>query len=207
MAQTTTTLLTHELPFRPAPAQPRPQWDLNYLQGRLVELSGNGNSAALTVASRLIFEAQEGDEPVAWVTNQDSIFFPPDFAGGGVDLSALPIVQTVSTEQCMKAADILLQSGSFGLLIIDIGKCAGIRLAVQTRLAGQARHHDTAVVLITYKAASAETLGSLVSLRVETQRKRVDFNQYHCTIKALKDKQRGPGWSYREEHCGPVGLS
>ena len=205
MAQTAS--LTNILPFRSVSVQTPTQWGLGALRGRLVELSSAGNSAALTITSTLLFEAQDGDEPVAWITHQNGLFFPPDFAECGIDLSALPIVQVADMSQCLKAADMLLQSGAFSLLVVDLGKCFDIRLSAQTRLASRARHHNTAVLLMTEKPAAHASAGSLVSLRIETSVERVGFDQFECTVRALKDKHRGPGWSYTEGHSGPVGLS
>ena len=205
MAQTA--LLTSISPFRPVTTRPQIQWGLGALRGRLIELSGTGNSSALTITSSLLLEAQEGDEPVAWITHQNSLFFPPDFDACGVDLSALPIVQMSDMSQCLKATDMLLQSGAFSMLVVDVGRCFDIRLSVQTRLASKARHHNTAVLLMTEKPSAQASAGSLVSLRIETSVRRVGFDKFDSTVRALKDKHRGPGWSYTEERCGPVGLS
>ena len=205
MAQTTAT--SSLIPFRPASSVPRHDWGLEALHGRLVELSGVGNTATLTITAGLIYEAQENDEPVAWVTHRDSLFFPPDFDARGIDLAALPIIRVPAVFHSLKATDILLRSGAFGLIVVDIGANIDIRLAIQTRLAGLARHHHSAVVLITEKKKAAATAGSLVSVRVESHSHRIEFDRYTCTIEAIKDKRVGPGWSHSEEHCGPLGLS
>ena len=65
--------------------------------------------------------------------------------------------------------------------------------------------HDAAIVCLTEKAADAASLGSLVSLRVEALRQRAD-DGFRCTVRALKDKRRGPGWSGSEVLRGPAGL-
>src|SRR5262245_32467527 len=64
----------------------RDDFDLSTFTGRLVEFSGWQSSARLTAAIGLVIEAQKKNEPVAWVTLQDSSFFPPDVAASGVDL-------------------------------------------------------------------------------------------------------------------------
>ena len=52
-------------------------WQLSGFSGRLIEISGNRASASLTLAFRLVHEAQRQGEPVAWISRRDSVFFPP----------------------------------------------------------------------------------------------------------------------------------
>ena len=76
----------------------------------------------------------------------------------------------------------------------------------QTRLAGQARKHNTALICITEKEITEPSLGSLVSLRVHTERLPQKGYQIVCRANALKDKRLGPGWSHAEICHGPNGL-
>src|SRR6185369_4959976 len=70
-----------------------PGWDLSELCGRLVELGAPGAAGTLTLALRLVLDAQERGEPAAWLTDRESCFYPPDAADGGVDLDALVMVR------------------------------------------------------------------------------------------------------------------
>jgi recombination protein RecA len=193
-----------------APPLPLPEqrWGLDALRGRLVELSARGATATLTVATELVFEAQHAAEPVAWVTLSNTTFYPPDLAASGVDLSALVVVRVHDATAAARAAERLLRSSAFGLVILDFGGTSSIDVptAHQGRLATLAQTHDAAVVCITDKSAEAPSLGSLVSLRAEALRLHASDNDYDVTLRALKDKRRGPGWSRTIKLHGPPGF-
>ncbi len=182
-------------------------WHLDTLSGRLVEVSGGRSSASLTLVFRLVLEAQRRSEPVVWISDRDSVFFPPDAAETGVDLKALAVVWTGRTLDAARAADHLLRSGGFGLVVVDLGlRQASLPLHAQMRLAGLAKKHDCALVCITEKESTHPSIGSLVSLRADTARTERQGTRYRCEVRILKDKRRGPGWSHAEVCHGPDGL-
>jgi recombination protein RecA len=96
-------------------------WGLEPLAGRLVEISGHRASANLTVAFGLVLEAQNKDEPVAWVTLAQSTFFPPDAAESGIDLTRLAVVRVSNGTAACRATVELTRSGGFGLVVLDLG--------------------------------------------------------------------------------------
>jgi recombination protein RecA len=203
-------------PGEDSDAAPAP-WGLDALRGRLVELSARGAAATLTAAVELVVEAQQAAEPVAWVTLGNATFYPPDAAASGVDLAALAVVRVHDATAAARAAERLLRSGGFGLVVIDFGGDSTVELAIahQGRLITLAQSHDAAVVCITEKPGDAPSLGSLVSLRAEALRLHAPGNPggdgddrgYHVTLRALKDKRRGPGWTRTTKLRGPPGLS
>jgi recombination protein RecA len=183
-------------------------WSRTQLSGRLVEISGIGAVASLTAAVGLVLEAQVEGEPVAWLSLPASSFYPPDLADSGIDLGALIVVRVPSIAHAGRAADRLLRSGGFGLVVLDFGpegKLAELPMALQGRLVGLAQRHDAAILCLTEKPGDAASLGSMVSLRAEALRTR-DGDRFALTLRALKDKQRGPGWQHGEKLRGPAGL-
>lgn len=68
-------------------------WSFAGLAGRFVELSAGWNSAALTLAISLVWQAQRAGEPTAWIMGEAGGFYPPDAAANGVDLAALAVVR------------------------------------------------------------------------------------------------------------------
>jgi recombination protein RecA len=182
-----------------------PAWDLASIRGRLVELSARGATATLTAAIDLVIEAQAAGEPVAWVA-LGGTFYPPDVADSGVDLAALVVVRAPDAVAASRAAERVLRSGAFGLVVIDYGAAkAELPTAHQGRLVTLAQSHDAAVVCITDKTQDTASLGSLVSLRVEAIRTR-GRDEFDVTIRALKDKRRGPGWTRAVKRRGPAGY-
>ena len=210
---------------RGAPASPGPaggplrSWRLAALAGRLVELSSREGTAGLTLAFSLVLDAQRAGEPVGWLTADDSAFFPPDAARGGVDLDALVVVRLPAAGLLPRAAEHLARSGAFGLLVLDLGEAARVPVPMQMRLLGLAREHESAVLFLTRKGGGDASLGSLVSLRAEARQepavrqeavgvgaRRAGVTDFTCTAQVLKDKRGGPGWSHVEVCRGPDGL-
>lgn len=180
-------------------------WSYEALRGRLVELSAHGASATLTAATGLVLEAQLAGEPVAWIAASGDSFYPPDVAESGVDLAALVVVRARELRAAVRAAERLLRSGAFGLVVLDLaapGVAPELSLAHQGRLVTLAMAHDAALVCLTSQPARAPSLGSMVSLRVEALRERAPDGGHHVTLRALKDKRRGPGWLRRRRVRG-----
>ncbi len=193
-------------------------WGLDALAGRFVELRGAAGAAALTMAARVLLQAQQAGEPVVWIGNRSSLFFPPDFAAAGLDLQALPVVRAADGRELARMADTLLRSGAFAVVVLDLDERMYLTTAMQARLAGLAKTHQCVLLGITRKRslqrprwgdggrATASTLGSMVSLRGETSLQRADFDRFTCRLHIIKDKLRGPGWHHTEVCRGPDGL-
>ena len=181
-------------------------WKLDAVVGRFVEISSPADTCALTISASLILEAQWRNEPTAWIAVRKSLFFPPDLAASGIDLKALPILRVTEVAKAARMADTLLRSGGFGVVIIDLGDAAKLTFPMQTRLAGLAKKHHTALLCITQTREQTGTLGSLVSLRGETRKKRVGFDRFLCELRAVKDKRQGQAWKHTEVCRGPDGL-
>jgi len=183
-----------------------PSWQLSVFKGRLGEISGSHACAVLTLAFRLVLEAQRQGQPVAWVSRKDSAFYPPDAAGVGIDLAALPVVWTPAPRETARVADYLVRSGAFGLVVLDYGENARMPIAAQSRLVGLAKKHETALLCLTEKEGEHPSLGSLVAVRVDATRKERLGGRFRCEAHVLKDKRRKPGWTHAEVFRGPDGL-
>ena len=217
-------LTLDELSARTAqPQHGQARFSFEAMRGRLLELSASGASGVLSAATGLVLEAQQAQEPVAWVTFVDTSFYPPDVSDSGVDLAALVVVRVPDVGKAARAAEQLLRSGAFGLVIVDLAvpdRVLEVRsataqgpaserkrlpLAVQGRLVTLAQQQQALVVCLTEKRGEQESLGSMVSLRVEALRERKG-EQVGVTLHALKDKRHGPGWSQHLPCRVPAGL-
>lgn len=201
----------------------RAHWSLQELTGRLTELSGMGAGAQLSLAFSLVRQAQAVDDPVAWVTTRESAFFPPDAFANQIDLDRLVVVFVPDATAMARSADRLLRSAGFGLVVLDmVGVRDDVPPALSSRLSGLALQHGSVALCLTDKPAQEASLGPLVSLRCQAMRQidqqlgdrlgdvsRPSFQgrqRFQCTIEAIKDKRRGPGWIHQETHHGPLGL-
>lgn len=181
-------------------------WKLDTVAGRFVEISSPVNTCALTICASLILEAQWRNEPVAWISVRPSLFFPPDFAARGIDLKALPIIRVLEASKAARMADTMLRSGGVGVLVIDLADAAKLTIPMQTRLAGLAKKHHTALICVTSEGGRIANLGSLVSLRGEARKVRAGFDRFQCELRAVKDKRQSKSWKHTEVCRGPDGL-
>ncbi len=203
------------LPLRSIPLpETRPQpipWSLAITAGRLVEVAGTEDTAALTMAFRLVLDAQQEGEQAAWVMSSESLFFVPDVLESGIDLDALVVVRVPDAARGARAADKLIRSGSFGLVVVDAGSNPRIPVPLMARLASLAQRNHTALVFLTQHTGAAApagtpSLGSLISLRVRARRRRIASDQFRCWLEVLKDKRRGPTWGHDEVCRGAPGM-
>ncbi|MFN0059738.1 MAG: recombinase A [Planctomycetota bacterium] len=183
-------------------------WGLDALAGRLVELSAHDASATLTIIIALVREAQLRRELAVWIGLESTVFHAGDAAESGVDLDRLPVVRLSAPESIPIAADLLVRSGAFALVVLDLAGAhdgGDLRLAMQTRLVGLAHHHATAIVCLTARERALPSLGSLVSLRAEARHRRLSDGRFACEIDIIKDK-RGAASKHTELCRGPDGL-
>lgn len=186
--------------------QPQLAWNHEELSGRLIEISGQGAAASLTAVVRLAVEAQRARELVAWVGVTTGSFYPPDLADSGIDLSSLVVVRVPRRVDVGRAAERLVRSGSFGLVILELGAQASLPTVLQGRLVSLAQQHDALLVCVTDKNREAGSVGSMVSLRAEAVRRYLDGDRFECRVNVLKDKRSGPGWGHRLVARGPAGI-
>ena len=197
----------------------RPGWRWQEVAGRFVEVTG---PAALTAAVGLVADAQLQGETTLWLGRTGSSFYPPDAVTHGIDLDALPVLLLPDTKAVLQAADTVLRSGGFGLVVLDRIDPADLALSAQQRLGGLARQQNTGLVALSSGAPSARrglggrrrsgTAGrgaprsSLVSLRVAAAAERIAPGRFVCSVQAAKDKRRSQEWHWQEDVRGPLGM-
>ena len=183
-----------------------PPWSLERLRSRLTELVGTADSANISVAARLIGDAQHRGALAAWVATDRTVFFPPDLSAAGIDLAAMPVVWATAEGSAARSAERLVRTGAFGIIVIDLARAHVLSTAAQGRLLRLAEQHRTVVLILRRARSGAEHSGSLVSVRAQSSRERLTEGRFRCTIRNIKDKRVAPGWSVSEEFNGPPGL-
>lgn len=162
-------------------------------EGRLVELSAGPASARTSVAAALLREAQSRGDPVAWVLPKDPEgggLFPPDLAAAGIDLDALVVVHVPAADSSAgpRAAELVLRTGAFGAVVLDLGSSVPKGSAWQGRLVGLAREHASRVLVLSPRRREEPSLGPLVSVRLDVQRARVGAARFRLDAHVIKDK-------------------
>ena len=149
--------------------KPATRWSL---RERLTELVGNGN---LSVAAAEILQMQREEETCAWIQmGEPCSFFPPDFERAGIDLEHLAIIRVNhDLVSLFRAAELLLRSGAFGLVVLDLDERQTRRFNPATlrrglsRLHALVREHSAAVLLLTEEPLC----NPLISIRIRPIRK------------------------------------
>lgn len=90
-------------------------------------------TSALNLVPPLVLEALAKGGLVAWIGSIQRMFFPPDMAAADVDLAALPMARVDGLTKGAGAADTLLRSGCFTLIVLNWNAQA-FPLAQQNRL-------------------------------------------------------------------------
>ena len=139
-------------------------WSLERLKGRLVELSSEQGAGAFSLAAQLVWKAQSSGTLVVWAGGREHGVFPLDLAAQGIDLASLLMIRTSDQARRFKAVELLLRSGCFGLVVLDLEPGpAKLTEAVLGRMMQTARKHAATVLFLTMKLAGQPSLGSMVS--------------------------------------------
>ncbi len=198
------------------------------LAGRLIEVSDPGQGAdqlgaSTSWAAARVAEAHRRGDTAAWILcSADDARrgqpYPPDLAEQGIDLAALPIVCARDGPAVLHAADVLLRSGGFGLVIAEwphgVDRPSEGALG---RLLGLCQKHDAALLWLTDGSQTAEggRMGSLISLRLEAGRQpyqpdrgadRLGPGLLRLKLTVRKDKRQGPGRTSLELRRAPLGI-
>lgn len=168
-----------------------PLWE-QWGAGQILEISGR-MPGKLSTLVRLVLCAQAEGEPCAWITPRaGSCLYPPDLAHAGVDFSGLSFVRVpaaAGAHGVVRASEILLRSGAFGLVVVDLSSAVPRgELAWQSRLSGLVRMHDARLVLLTGSDAEQASLGPMVGLRVEPFVRALSVFRMSLEPRVLKSK-------------------
>lgn len=179
-------------------------WRFDNLVGILAEISEQTPSGAVSFAVEIIAEAQSRNEPVAWVAGAGSIFFPPDLQQCGIDLSAVAVIRAGGETNSLTAAEWLLRSKAFGLVIVDLEGPGTTTDASLGRIQKLAERGQAAVVFLTRKLRQDPSLGSRISLRGCVCRS--GAGPLHVDIHTVKDKRSNSSSRQSRQYHGPSGM-
>ncbi|HLK69013.1 MAG TPA: hypothetical protein VKU19_36525 [Bryobacteraceae bacterium] len=134
-------------------------------RGCLTEIIGPASSGRTSLLLAILAKATAREEICALVDAEDA-FDPTSAAAAGVRLDRLLWVRSShNAEHALKAADLLIQGGGFGLIVMDlgdtsIGTARRISLTSWFRLRRAVEHTPT-VLLTLSRQSNAKTCASL----------------------------------------------
>lgn len=168
-----------------------------FSRGTIASLEGPPSSGRTAIAARLL--AAGTRQGLAAVID-DGSFYPPALARAGVRLERLLFMPATDPVGIARAADILLRSHAFGIVVLP---APAVKAAVWTRLAGLAHHANALLVALATEATSE--LGYFASARVRCRLARVlwtgasgpfcELGGYDIHTDIIKNKRSAPAGS------------
>ena len=146
-------------------------------RGCLTEIIGPASSGRTSLLVSILAEATARGEVCALVDAEDC-FDPSSAAKAGVRLERLIWVRSShNAEHALKAVDLLIQGGGFGIVVMDLGdtplaNARRISLTSWFRLRRAVEHTPTVLVTVS-RQANAKTCASLT---LECKRERVAWS-------------------------------
>ncbi len=194
--------------------------------GFVIELTGGFDGAGTSLAVAAVASAQRHGGITAWLQPRHGPLFPPDCAEAGVDLDALVVIHVPpanpsanpsasppasakrSAHDLPKAAELLLRSGAFDLLVLDLRQAttprgAWLRGSWLGRLQALAREHRSRVLLLT-DAHTPMPFGTGLSQRLCARRRRAG-DAFVIEQELVRDKLHCPPPASPPRR-GPTGL-
>jgi len=174
-------------------------------RGCLTEIVGPASSGLTSLLLSLLAAATVREEACALVDAEDA-FSPHSAAEAGVQLGRVLWVRCGhSAEHALKAADLLIQGGGFGLVIMDLGDTAAqtarrISLTSWFRLRRAVEHTPTMLVAVA-RQANAKTCASLV---IECGRTGTACSGTRPVSRLLRGFKVRAQATHRRKQCTPV---
>jgi hypothetical protein len=138
-------------------------------RGHLSEIAGGRSSGRSTLLCRIVAAAAERGEIAALVDTHDR-FDPVSAAGAGVDLSRLLWIRDRGdAARAVKAMNLVLQAGGFGVVALDLADARGpalrrIPLTTWMRLARVIEGSQTVALLVTAERLARSPGGVTIAL-------------------------------------------
>ena len=104
-------------------------------RGRVTEVAGPRSAGRTGLACAVASRATGAGETIAWVDVEDALD-PEAAAAAGVVLARTLWVRPRTVADALRATDILLRAGGFGLVVLDLGEHDRARLPAPSRATG-----------------------------------------------------------------------
>lgn len=173
--------------------------------GCLTEVSGKGGGGGLTLAASFLRFAQDTGRHAVWLSSELKPFYPPDLHACGVELNRLPVLFLPDFQQAALAANRLLKSGGFDLLVWDLASWKkppnSLPIPFLAKLVATARYRQASLLMLTDKKREQASLGCLTGLRLQVEA--LDNEPSRLRVQVCKDKRGAVGegkewlWSCR----------
>jgi hypothetical protein len=174
-------------------------------RGCLTEIFGPASSGRTSLLLAILAQATHRDEVCALIDAEDA-FDPASAASAGVRLDRLLWVRSANNaEHALKAADLLIQGGGFGVVVLDLGDtppatARRISLTSWFRLRRAVENTPT-VLLSVARQSNAKTCATL---QLECARERTAWSGTLHSSRLLRTIAARATSTDRSKTCSPV---
>lgn len=178
---------------------------LDLPRGCLTEIFGSASTGRTSLLYSILRQATEREEVCALVDTEDA-FDPVSAEAAGIALRRVIWVRSShNAEHALKAADLLIQGGGFGLVVMDLGDTPPetvrrISLTSWFRLR-RAVEHTPSVLVSVARRSNAKTCASLT---VECRRERVEWSGGVQLLRGVRVRATA---TERRKACSPVFMA
>jgi hypothetical protein len=174
-------------------------------RGCLTEIVGPASSGRTSLMLSILAQATAREEVCALVDAEDA-FSPHAAAAAGVELSQMLWVRCGhNAGHALRAADLLIQGGGFGVVVMDLGDTPAVtarRISLTSwfRLR-RAVEHTPSVLVSLARQSNARTCATLV---IQCGRTRASWSGARGVSRLLRGVEIGARCSERRVECSPV---
>ena len=174
-------------------------------RGCLTEIFGPPSSGRASLLASVLAQATARQESCALVDAEDA-FDPASAFAAGVALERLLWVRCGhNAEHALKAVDLLIQGGGFGVVALDLGDTPSetarrISLTSWFRLRRAVENTPTVLIAVA-RQPNARTCASLT---LECARERVEWSGARFTSRLLRGVRVRATSTYRRKACSPA---
>jgi recombination protein RecA len=174
-------------------------------RGCLTEIFGPPSSGRASLLASILAQATARLESCALVDAEDA-FDPASAAAAGVALERLLWIRCDhNAEHALKAADLLIQGGGFGVVALDLGDtppetARRISLTSWFRLRRAVEHTPTALIAVARQSNAC----TCASLTLECRRERVDWSGARFTSRLMRGVRVRATSTSRRKTCSPA---
>jgi hypothetical protein len=141
--------------------------------GRITELAGLRSTGRTSLACAVAAAATRTGALVAWVDPDDALD-PETAAGAGLLLTHVLWVRPRDPADALRATDLLLAAGGFGLIVLDLVRPEPARgFARWLRLSRAAERSGTTLLVL----SSERRVGTIAALGLEVTARRVEWSR------------------------------
>jgi hypothetical protein len=174
-------------------------------RGSLTEIFGPPSSGRTSLLLSILAQATSRDEVCALIDSEDA-FCPASASAAGVRLDRLIWVRSSNNaEHALKATDLLIQGGGFGLVVLDLGDTQPVtarRISLTSWFRLRRAVENTPTVLIS--VARQSNAKTCASLQLECARERIDWSGVRHSSRLLRAITARATSMQRSKTCSPV---